>query len=236
MPLYLGHIEGGAIQGDLYLQQSNVCKTPYEYNTTNFIGYGDHGQYIYRAPDNCGGESFEVIDGNPKGYSGPVYGNDPRENLPIISQPTESNSPPVSYPLMEMFSAPTEVSSSTENTGVVPPIHQRGGAGGLVAPAISPQEATAIDQSTDAFLQLLNENNLQSRTDMISGMMKQWLIGATLGAMAVKSAIHDQQFDAEANKLIDSVTNLKPVAPMPLPPRTFIPQISETYGGSDHVV
>ena len=71
---------------------------------------------------------------------------------------------------------------------------------------------------------------------MISGMMKQWLIGATLGAMAVKSAIHDQQFDAEANKLIDSVTNLKPVRLTPLPPKTSIPKISETYGGSDQVV
>jgi hypothetical protein len=163
MPLYLGHIEGGSLEGELYLETPS--SSPID-------------PHFYKLPE-----------------------------------------PPTS-----------------QNTGVVPPIHQRGGAGGLVAPAISPQEATAIDQSTDAFVELLNQNNLQSRTDMISGMMKQWLIGATLGAMAVKSAIHDQQFDAEANKLIDSVTNLKPVAPMPMPPRIFIPQISETYGGSDHVV
>jgi hypothetical protein len=89
MPVSLGYVPEGELFIEPKKQGDEICKMPYEYNSTNFIGYGVDGQGIFRAPDNCGGELFEVSNGVIKGYLGYIYENDPTR--PVYKAPSRND-------------------------------------------------------------------------------------------------------------------------------------------------
>lgn len=106
-------------------------------------------------------------------------------------------------------------------------VHSRGGGYRPGVPAefgderpsapVDPEQAK-VDASTDSLVELLNRKMENSKLDMLTGMMKEYLIGAQFGVLVGESVLNDRIFDSRLQKMVESVDKARPIPPIPVKP------------------
>jgi hypothetical protein len=100
------------------------------------------------------------------------------------------------------------LAGKSPNTGIVPPSHQQGGAGGLVNG--SPDRSSA-----NALVELANQAGAQASMDMAEGILTRYLEGVAMGALLFDSAVSQKLFDIHADQMSCAVAKMTPFTAVP---------------------
>lgn len=97
------------------------------------------------------------------------------------------------------------------NTGIVPPIHQRGGAGGLVT--------QPTDQSSaDALVRLVNKAGHDANMTLATGLVESYLEGVSIGSILFNQALAEKEFDDTMDTMSCEVASRKSFTVVPILP------------------